>query len=115
MSRPDRAADTPDRDGPMPHASKSKVVSRASFGVEPLEPRRMLAVTWGAQDQLIGLDRAAQNYPWLTGAGETVAIIDRGVDYNHPDLGGGFGAGFKIIDGYDFQDGRTDVFPYDGD
>ena len=86
-----------------------------SFGLEPLEARRHLnAAPWSAQDQLIGLDQATRNYPSITGAGETVAIIDRGVDYYHPDLGGGFGAGFKIVDGYNFQDNIGDVFPYDG-
>ncbi|KAF9870568.1 subtilisin-like serine protease pr1c [Colletotrichum karsti] len=30
-----------------------------------------------------------------------VAIIDSGIDYNHPALGGGFGAGFKVESGYD--------------
>src|SRR5438094_928819 len=89
---------------------------RASFLVEPLEGRTLLAgAPWSVQDQLIGLDRSTQNYPTLTGSGETVAIIDRGVDYNHPELGWGFGPGHKIIDGYDFQDNSGDVFPYDGD
>lgn len=31
-----------------------------------------------------------------------VAIVDSGIDYNHPALGGGFGAGFKVESGYDF-------------
>lgn len=31
-----------------------------------------------------------------------VAIIDTGIDYMHPALGGGFGKGYKVIDGYDF-------------
>ena len=70
----------------------------ASFSMEPLESRQLLsAAPWSVQDQLVGLDQATQNYPNLTGAGETVAIIDRGVDYNHPELGGGFGPGFKIV------------------
>ena len=87
-----------------------------SFSIEPLEARQFLsAVPWSAQDQLIGLDQATQNYPSLTGAGETVAIIDRGVDYNHANLGGGFGPGFKIVAGYNFQDNNGDVFPYDND
>ncbi|MBI2107963.1 protease inhibitor I9 family protein [Candidatus Woesearchaeota archaeon] len=33
----------------------------------------------------------------ITGKGETVCIIDTGVDYTHPALGGCFGAGCKVI------------------
>ncbi|KAK1450468.1 subtilase [Colletotrichum melonis] len=36
------------------------------------------------------------------GEGVTVAIVDSGIDYNHPALGGGFGSGFKVESGYDF-------------
>nr|XP_036577467.1 subtilisin-like protease [Colletotrichum truncatum]KAF6784438.1 subtilisin-like protease [Colletotrichum truncatum] len=36
-----------------------------------------------------------------SGKGVVVAIIDTGIDYNHPSLGGGFGAGFKVEGGYD--------------
>ncbi|MBI2140858.1 S8 family serine peptidase [Candidatus Woesearchaeota archaeon] len=38
----------------------------------------------------------------LTGKGVTIAIIDTGVDYTHPDLGGCFGSGCKVAGGYDF-------------
>jgi subtilisin family serine protease len=37
-----------------------------------------------------------------TGKNITIAIIDTGIDYTHPDLGGCFGAGCKVVDGYDF-------------
>lgn len=30
-----------------------------------------------------------------------IAIIDSGIDYNHPALGGGFGPGFRVESGYD--------------
>lgn len=36
------------------------------------------------------------------GKGVTIGIIDTGVDYRHPSLGGGFGPGFKVTSGYDF-------------
>jgi len=42
------------------------------------------------------------------GTGETVAVIDTGIDYTHPDLGGGFGPGFKVVGGYDFANGDDD-------
>ncbi len=38
----------------------------------------------------------------ITGAGVKVAIIDSGIDYRHPDLGGGFGPGFRVDGGFDF-------------
>ena len=33
---------------------------------------------------------------------ELTLTIDSGIDYNHPALGAGFGAGFKVVGGYDF-------------
>ena len=38
----------------------------------------------------------------VTGHGVRVAILDTGVDYTHPDLGGCLGSGCKVVDGYDF-------------
>jgi hypothetical protein len=74
--------------------------SRSTF--EALEGRQLLSGTpWGQQAKLIGQDLVAQQFPQLTGAGETVVMIDSGVDYNHPSLGGGWGK--KVIAGWDFQ------------
>jgi minor extracellular serine protease Vpr len=44
----------------------------------------------------------AQNSLGLTGEGIKVGIIDTGVDYHHPDLGGCFGPGCRVVTGYDF-------------
>jgi len=44
-------------------------------------------------------------YAWdlgITGINTTIAIIDTGIDYTHPDLGGCFGINCKVVDGYDF-------------
>ncbi|KAG0270270.1 hypothetical protein DFQ27_009062 [Actinomortierella ambigua] len=38
----------------------------------------------------------------LTGEGVKVGVIDTGIDYTHPDLGGCFGAGCKVAFGWDF-------------
>lgn len=51
--------------------------------------------------QLIGLNQVLQSYAY-TGTGYTVAVIDTGIDYTHSSLGGGFGAGYKVVAGYDF-------------
>ncbi len=37
-----------------------------------------------------------------TGAGISVAVIDSGIDYQHPDLGGCFGPGCRVERGFDF-------------
>jgi hypothetical protein len=37
-----------------------------------------------------------------------VGIIDTGIDYNHPALGGGFGPGYKVISGYDIINNDAD-------
>jgi len=44
----------------------------------------------------------AQNTLGLTGQGVLVAIMDTGIDIDHPDLGGCFGPGCRIAMGYDF-------------
>jgi subtilisin family serine protease len=38
----------------------------------------------------------------LTGVGKRIAIIDSGVDYTHPDLGGCLGANCKVLGGWNF-------------
>ncbi|KAI9364350.1 peptidase S8/S53 domain-containing protein [Zopfochytrium polystomum] len=50
---------------------------------------------------LTGVDKARSELG-LTGKGITVAVIDAGVYYLHPALGGCFGAGCKVVRGYDF-------------
>ncbi|CAO3564026.1 unnamed protein product [Mortierella alpina] len=46
--------------------------------------------------------KMAQEKLGLTGKGIKVGIIDTGVDYKHPALGGCFGPGCKVAFGYDF-------------
>jgi hypothetical protein len=68
---------------------------------EVLEGRQLLSTApWGAQARLIGQDLVAAQFPTLTGAGESIAMIDSGIDYNHPSLGGGWGK--KVVAGWDF-------------
>jgi minor extracellular serine protease Vpr len=44
----------------------------------------------------------AQSQLGYTGRGIHVAIVDSGVDYDHPDLGGCFGPACRVTNGYDF-------------
>ncbi|MBN2295093.1 MAG: S8 family serine peptidase, partial [Pirellulales bacterium] len=55
---------------------------------------------------------AARNDYGLDGTGQTVVIIDTGVAYDHLALGGGFGADYRVVGGFDFT-GEHDTDPYD--
>ncbi|WP_406253380.1 S8 family serine peptidase [Streptomyces atratus] len=50
----------------------------------------------------------------VNGRGTTVAILDSGVDYTHPDLGGGLGKGHKVVGGHDFVNGDEDPMDDNG-
>mgnify|MGYP001268931624 CR=1 FL=1 len=43
-----------------------------------------------------------------------IAIIDSGIDYTHPDLGMGFGQGFKVYGGYDYVNKDDDPMDDNG-
>src|SRR5262245_39650854 len=83
---------------------------------ESLESRRLLAgdEPFSPAARLIGLDRLLSDFPQLSGAGQAVAVIDTGIDYTHPLLGGGFGPDFKVIGGHDFVDDDDDPIDTDG-
>ncbi len=44
----------------------------------------------------------------ITGQGVRVAVIDTGINYTHPDLGGCFGPGCKVVGGYDLYNNDAD-------
>ena len=54
---------------------------------------------------------AETGMPCLNGTGINIGIIDTGVDYTHPDLGGCFGVNCKVAGGYDFF--NNDANPMD--
>jgi hypothetical protein len=87
---------------------------RGRILLEALEERKLMTTAWGTQETHIGQDSAATNYPTMTGAGQSIVIIDTGVDYNHADLGGGFGAGHKVVAGWDFVNNDADPMDTDG-
>lgn len=87
----------------MPKAKTQ--LKRSPARVEALEGRTLLA--WGAFPQLIDQDLAASKYPQYNGSGQTIAVIDTGVAYNHPVLQGKYAGGVDLVTG----DGN----PYDED
>lgn len=58
-----------------------------------------------------GLNSVVANYGF-TGVGQTVAVIDSGIAYDHYALGGGFGSNYKVVGGWDFSE-ENDANPYD--
>ncbi|MGA7501382.1 MAG: S8 family serine peptidase [Isosphaeraceae bacterium] len=67
----------------------------------------LLTGTPTAFDPIVGAAAARQEYG-VDGTGMTVAVIDTGVDYNNPALGGGFGPNAKVVAGYDFATNTPD-------
>lgn len=63
-----------------------------------------------AHDQS-GLTQVRTDYGF-DGTGQTVAIIDSGIAYDHFALGGGFGSNYRVVGGWDFT-GENDANPYD--
>lgn len=53
---------------------------------------------------------ALNKYGFL-GEGQTVAVIDSGIAYDHVALGGGFGENYRVVGGWDFTENDAD--PYD--
>lgn len=78
-------------------------------GLEALEARQLLAANLSnpSFDGTIGAAVVRSTYG-VDGSGLAAAVIDTGVDYNHPALGGGFGPGTKVEGGYDFAMGDAD-------
>ncbi|MCC6511057.1 MAG: S8 family serine peptidase [Pirellulaceae bacterium] len=60
--------------------------------------------------QQSGWTSAAQEFG-LKGSGQTVAVIDSGIAWDHWSLGKGFGAGYRVVGGWDFAE--NDSNPYD--
>ncbi|KAL0936376.1 Minor extracellular protease vpr 2 [Colletotrichum truncatum] len=88
-----------------------------TYRLSPVTPQASFSDDATAQNWSIhystGVDKVHQS--GVFGKGVKVAVIDSGVDYNHPALGGGFGPGFKVSGGYDLvgqeYDGSNDKIP----
>jgi minor extracellular serine protease Vpr len=73
--------------------------------IYPVGTVQLHATTTDTPDQqdwlsMTGAD-TAQNVLGVHGDGIRVAVMDTGIDYNHPDLGGCFGPGCRVELGYD--------------
>jgi subtilisin family serine protease len=55
-----------------------------------------------------GVATAVRSDAGARGKGMIIAVIDTGIDYTHPALGGGLGPGFKVIGGWDFVNRDAD-------
>ena len=78
--------------------------------LEAMEPRLCLSANPAAAGQMIGLDQVRAEYGF-TGSGQTVALIDTGIAYDHVAFGDGYGPGHRVVGGYDFAE--NDNNPYD--
>ena len=98
-----------------PHASdlsQSVELSSNSVYAEPHDSN----ITPGIEQQL---SEAHSQTGWnqvhsqfgLTGKGQTVAVIDSGIAFDHVALGKGYGPGYKVVGGWDFAE--NDARPYD--
>ena len=96
--------------------------------MESLEPRQVMTthplltslppvevqLEWQS-DQITGYGSSAVDYAHdqlgLDGYGQTVAVIDSGIAYDHEALGGGWGQSHRVVGGWDFAENDAD--PYD--
>lgn len=68
------------------------------------------AASWHAPP-LVEQAATIRNTFGLSGAGQTVAVIDSGIAWDHVALGNGFGPGYRVVGGWDFAEDDAD--PYD--
>lgn len=61
--------------------------------------------------EVTGVALAHHEYD-LRGTGQTVAIIDSGIAWDHESLGSGLGTSFRVVGGWDFTE-ENDADPYD--
>jgi len=73
---------------------------RASAAVEGIYPDRKMKATLNQSGPLIG--QPTVETAGYDGAGVGIAILDSGIDYMHPDLGGSAFPNAKVVGGYDF-------------
>lgn len=85
--------------------------SFARLAIEILEDR---ITPTGNLQSLLGLGQLQSAFPSVNGAGYTVALLDTGINYNLPSLGGGVGPGYRVIYGYNFVNNTTNALDDNG-
>jgi hypothetical protein len=66
---------------------------------------------WSLADahQSSGAEYVFRDYGF-DGSGQTIAVIDSGIAWDHYALGGGFGESYRVVGGWDFAEGDADPF-----
>jgi hypothetical protein len=82
-------------------------------GVQRVWPDQKVKASLADTVPRIGADRVWKEIG-AKGRGITVAVIDTGIDYTHPDLGGCLGPNCKVIGGYDFVNRDADPMDDNG-
>ncbi|RKP26267.1 peptidase S8/S53 domain-containing protein [Syncephalis pseudoplumigaleata] len=79
-------------------------ISASDEGISLLQ--RALRKTYPPMVPHLATGVSAVKAAGCTGKGVRIGIIDSGVDYDHPALGGGFGEGYKVAYGHDYVGDR---------
>ncbi len=103
-----RPAKRPQRSSRQPRFEDLE--ARRLLTASPTSPFIGLPTTLDPADKILGASLTRNRYQ-VDGTGMTAAVIDTGVNYWHPALGGTFGPGSKVKAGYDFADNDGDPMP----
>ncbi|SGZ46207.1 CIC11C00000000809 [Sungouiella intermedia] len=85
-----------------------KSVWRASIVTLEFDPLTATAPKWNPH-AVTGVDKLHDL--GYTGKDVVIGVVDTGVNYNHPAVGGGLGEGFTVIGGWDFMEDPNNPKP----
>lgn len=83
-----------------PEPKKLNLHKRASHVRRSNSSNPAASVPWTAIHDFTNVNQVQAR--GIKGAGVVIAVLDTGIDYTHPTLGGGLGPSFKVKGGYDF-------------